>query len=68
VGCFEPDVLSNFKASAAETGNFHDLKIVFLDFTVHNLSTNGFLVYQKTVHEDIQSRLFQEHNRKRRES
>ena len=26
------------------------------------------LVYQKTVHEDIQSRLFQVHNRKRRES
>ena len=32
------------------------------------LSTNDLLVYQKTVHEDIRSRLFQVHNRKRRES
>jgi hypothetical protein len=31
-------------------------------------STNDLLVYQKTVHEDIQSRLFQVHNLKRRES
>jgi hypothetical protein len=35
---------------------------------VHKLSINDLLVYQDTVHEDIQSRLFQVHNRKRRES
>jgi hypothetical protein len=51
----------NFKASAAETGIFHGLKIVFLESTVNKLSTNDLLVYQKTVHEDIQSRLFQVH-------
>jgi hypothetical protein len=39
-----------------------------LESTGHMLSTNDLLVYQKTVHEDIQSRLFQAHNRKRRES
>ena len=65
---FEPCVLFNFKASAAETGIYHGLKIPFLESTVHKLSTNDLLVYQKTVHEDIQSRLFQVHNRKRRES
>ena len=55
-------------ASAAETGIFHGLKIAFLESTGHKLSTNDLLVYQKTVHEDIQSRLFQVHNRKRSES
>ena len=55
-------------ASAAETGIFHGLKIVFLESTCHKLSTNDLLVFQKKVHEDIQSRLFQVHNRKRRES
>ena len=64
---FEPDVLSNFRASAAETRIFHGLKIVFLESTIHNLSTNDLLVHQKTVLEDIQSRLLQVHNRKRRE-
>jgi hypothetical protein len=39
-----------------------------LESTIHKLSTNALLVYQKAVHEDIQSRLFQVHNRKRRES
>jgi hypothetical protein len=39
-----------------------------LESTVHKLSINDLLVYQKTVHEDIQSRLFRVHNRKRRES
>jgi hypothetical protein len=61
---FEPCVLLNFKASAAETGIFHGLKIAFLESTVNKLSTNDLLVYQETVHEDIQSRLFQVHNRK----
>jgi hypothetical protein len=42
----------NFKASAAETGTFHGLKIAFLESTVHKLSINDLLVYQKTVHED----------------
>ena len=35
---FEHCVLLNFKASAAETGIFHGLKIVFLESTVHRLS------------------------------
>ena len=43
-------------------------EIVILESTVHKLSINDLFVYQKTVHEDIQSRLFQVHNRKRRES
>ena len=46
---------------------FHVLKIAFLESTGHKLSTNDLRVYQKTVREDIQSRLFQVHNRKRRE-
>jgi hypothetical protein len=41
----------NFKASAAETGIYHGLKIAFLESTVHKLSTNDLLVYQKTVHD-----------------
>ena len=57
-----------FQGSAAETRNFHGLKITFSESTVHKLSSNDLLVYQKTVLEDIQSRLFQVHNRKRRES
>ena len=51
---FVPCVLLNFKASAAESGIFHGLKTIFLESTVHKLSTNDLLVYQKTVHEDIQ--------------
>jgi hypothetical protein len=35
---FDPCVLLNFKASAAETRIFHGLKIVFLESTIHNLS------------------------------
>ena len=58
----------NFKASAAETGICHDLKIAFLESTCQKLCSNDLLVYQKTVNDDIQSRLFQVHNRKRRES
>jgi hypothetical protein len=50
---FEHCVLLNFKASAAEIGIFHGLKIVFSESTVHRLSVDSFLVYQKTVHEDI---------------
>jgi hypothetical protein len=56
-----------FQASAAETGICHGLKIAFLESTGHKRSTNDLFVYQKTVHEDIQSRLFHVHNRKRRE-
>jgi hypothetical protein len=37
----------NFKASPAETGIFHGLKIAFLESTGHQLSTNDLLVYQK---------------------
>ena len=43
---FEPCVLLNFKASAAETGIYHGLKIVFLQSTVHELSIDALLVYQ----------------------
>jgi hypothetical protein len=68
LGCFEPDVLLNFKVPVAETGIFHGLKIAFLESTVHRLSSDDLLVYQKTVLKDIQSKLFQVHNRKRRES
>jgi hypothetical protein len=35
----------NFKASAAETGIYHDLKIVFLESTVHKLSIDALFVY-----------------------
>ena len=46
----------------------HGPKTIFLESTFHKLSTNDLLVYQKTVYEDIQGRLFQVHKRKRRES
>jgi hypothetical protein len=49
---FEPCVLLNFKASAAETGIYQGLKIVIFESTVHKLSVDALLVYQKTVHED----------------
>ena len=49
---FEHCVLLNFKASAAESGIYHGLKIVFLESTVHRLSVDSLLVYQNTVHED----------------
>jgi hypothetical protein len=42
---FVPCGLLNFKASAAETGIFHGLKTIFLESTVHKLSTNALLVY-----------------------
>jgi hypothetical protein len=42
----------NFKASAAETGIYHGLKIVFLESMVHKHFVDAWLVYQKTVHED----------------
>jgi hypothetical protein len=42
----------NFKASAAETGIFHGLKIVFLESTVHRHSVDAQLVYKETIHED----------------
>ena len=37
--------LLNFKASAAETGIFHGLTTIFLESTVHKLSTNALLLY-----------------------
>jgi hypothetical protein len=43
----------NFKASAAETGIYYGVKTIFLESTVHKLSTNALLVYQKTVHEEL---------------
>jgi hypothetical protein len=49
---FEPCVLLNFKASAAETGIYHGLKNIFMESTVHMLSINALLVYHWTVHED----------------
>ena len=49
---FVPCVLLNFKASAAETGIYDGLKIVFLESTFHRLSVDALLVYQKTIHED----------------
>ena len=52
MGCFEPDVLLNFKASVAETSTYAGPKIVFLESTVHRLSVNALLVYQTIVHED----------------
>ena len=52
MGRFEPDVLLNFKVPVAETGIYHGLKIVFLESTVHRLSVDALLVYQKTIHED----------------
>jgi hypothetical protein len=42
---FEPEVLLNFKASAAETGIYHGLKTIFLESTIHKLSINVLLVY-----------------------
>ena len=42
---FEPCVLLNFKASAAETGIYHGLKTIFLESTVDKLSINALLVY-----------------------
>jgi hypothetical protein len=38
LGCFEPEVVLNFKATAAETGIYHGLKLHFC-----NLRTIGFL-------------------------
>ena len=37
--------LLNFEASAAETRIFHGLKTIFLESTVHKLSTNALLLY-----------------------
>jgi hypothetical protein len=48
----KPDVLLNFKVRVAETWIYAGLKIVFLESTVHRLSVDALLVYQKIVHED----------------
>jgi hypothetical protein len=42
----------NFNASAAETGIYHGLKTIFLESTVHRISVDPLVVYQKTVLED----------------
>jgi hypothetical protein len=52
LGCFEPDVLLNFKVPVAETWIYAGLKILVLESTVHKLSVDALLVYQKTVHKD----------------
>jgi hypothetical protein len=57
-----------FQVLCSRNWNLLRSEIPFLESAGHNLSTNDLLVYQKTVHEDIQSRLFQVHNRKRSES
>ena len=49
---FETCVLLNFKASAAETGICHGLKIVLLASTIDSLSVDASYVHQKTVHEN----------------
>ena len=57
-----------FQGLCSRNWNLSRSKNCILESTIHKLSTDALLVYQKTVHEDIQSRLFQVHNRKRRES
>ena len=52
LGCFESDVLLNFKVPVAEAVNSPGRNIVFLESTVHMFSVDALLVYQKTVHED----------------
>ena len=63
---FEHCVLLNFKASAAETGIYHSLEIVFLESTVHRLSVDTLLFYSCINKQSmkIQSRLFQVRHRK----
>jgi hypothetical protein len=51
LGCFEPDVLLNFKVPVAETCIDAGLRVLFLESTFHRLSVDALLVYQKTVHE-----------------
>jgi hypothetical protein len=50
--CFEPDVLSNFKAFVAEIRIWASLKIVFLESTVHKLSVDASLVHYLAVRGD----------------
>jgi hypothetical protein len=50
--CFKPVILLNFKVPVAEMWINAGLKIVFLESTVHMLSVDALLVYQKTVKED----------------
>ena len=57
-----------FQGLCSRNWNYSRSEIAILESTGHKVSTNNLFVYQKTVHEDIQSRLFQVHNRKRRES
>ena len=52
MGCFEPDVVLNFKVPVAETLINAGLKMVFLESRVHRLSVDALLVYYWTVHED----------------
>ena len=57
-----------FQGLCSRNWNFSRSENYIFESTLHKLSTNYLVVYQKTVYEDIQSRLFQVHNRKRRES
>jgi hypothetical protein len=57
-----------FQGLCSRNWNLSRSENCIVESTVHKLSTNDLLVYQKTVHDDIQSRLFRVHNRKRRES
>ena len=50
--CFEPDVLSNFKALVAEIRIWASLKIVFLESTVHKLSVDASFVHHYAVRGD----------------
>jgi hypothetical protein len=40
------------KANVAETWNYHGLKMIFLESTVHKHSIDAIFVYHYTVHED----------------
>ena len=57
-----------FQGLCSRNRNFSRSENYILESTFLKLSTNDLLVYQKSVYEDIQSRLFQVHKRKRRES
>ena len=57
-----------FEGLCSENWKFSRSENCIFGINGHKLSTNDLPVYQKTVHEDKQSRLFQVHNRKRCES
>jgi hypothetical protein len=57
-----------FQGLCSRNWNFSRSENYILESTFNKLSTNDLIVYQKSVYEDIQSRLFQVHKRKRHES